>query len=151
MICQCPCEVTYCDAVEVVRGLWSEDAVLNGLMPSTADATNKVFEDGNAYNVQVPYAVVRDLGDTARISHGDAMLARRAVRIRIFTASKEDGVQSLISLRQKFSGMCSAAICVETGVVGWARVSKQPSGWVDKGIYMTQLLVQLSMIEEGSL
>jgi hypothetical protein len=151
MSCVCVCDVTYCDAIEAIRALWGADPLLQAEIPVAADETNRVYEDGNVYEPTMPYAVLRDLGETARSSLGSNQQINRAIRIRFYTESKEQAVTVARLVNTLLARCFSEGVCIEGGWLLWGRVLTQGGGFISQGKYQKQLLVQLFTSQEGTL
>lgn len=151
MSCVCECEVTYCDTIEAIRALWQADLVLQTEIPVAASGTNRVYEDGNVWDPTMPYAVIRDLGETARSSLGSNQQISRAIRIRIYTETKEQSVLVSKQINTILARCFSEGVCIEGGWLLWGRVLTQGGGFVSQGKYLKQLLVQLFSAQEGTL
>lgn len=151
MSCVCECDITYCDSIEAIRALWQADGVLQAEIPVAADGTNRVYEDGNAWDPTMPYAVLRDLGETARSSLGSNQQISRAIRIRIYTETKEQSVVVSRGINTLLARCFSEGVCIEGGWLLWGRVLTQGGGFVSQGKYLKQLLVQLFTSQEGTL
>jgi hypothetical protein len=151
MACECICEVIHCDAIEAIRALWLADAQLQAEIPVASDAANRVYEDGRAYNPSLPYAVLRDLGETGRESLGSNVQVNRVIRIRIYTESKESAILVERGIHGILARCFNEGVCIEGGWLLWGRVLSQGGGFVSQGTYLKQLLVQLFTSQEGTL
>lgn len=150
MSCTCECEITYCDEIDAIRALWSQQPVLMAAIPVVTGEANRLYEDGNAYAPSLPYAVLRDVGEFSREVTASNALLLRGVRIRLYTTTKEQANDLAQEIKLLLS-RCLDGICIIGGWIRYGRVLRQGSGFVQQGVYMLQLLVQLGTVQEGSL